>query len=59
VTSSRFNDTIVAIIIFISTSLCFYALREKSISKKQIENMSKDLLALQQAEENLKSMQES
>lgn len=53
-----FSDTIVCIIIVMSTIAFFYALTEKSRTKKLVEQMSKDMEALQQAEEQLKKMQE-
>ena len=53
-----FSDTIVCIIIVLSTIAFFYALTEKSRTKKLVEQMSKDMEALQQAEEQLKKMQE-
>ena len=59
VPSNHHKDMVIAIIVLISTLLCLYAFREKRMSKLQIENMSKDLLSLQQAEENLKAMQET
>lgn len=49
----------VAVIIVIATVAIIYAFREKNRQRKQIEDMSKDLLSLQQAEEALKVMQET
>lgn len=59
IASNHHKDMVIAIIVLISTLLCLYAFREKRMSKLQIENMSKDLMALQQAEDNLKAMQET
>lgn len=57
--SSHFNDKLVAIIVIIATLLCGYTIREKRISQMEVEKMSKDLIALQQAEDNLKTIQET
>lgn len=57
--SHFYKDLTVAVIVIFSTLLCVYAFHEKRVSKKQIENMSKDLVALQQAEDNLKALQET
>ena len=44
--------------ILLSTLACLYAISERKHARKQMEQMMKDADFLQQAEDNLKNMQE-
>jgi len=58
-TTNFFSDTIVLLTVLIASLLCFYAFHQKSLSTKQIEQLTSDMEFLKHAEQQLRELQES